>query len=503
MARADWGPLLAVAAGHAARFARACADPRAAQMALLHRIVQANRDTAFGRAHGFGPIASLADYQRAVPVAEYDAFAAAIARMAAGAANELVADPVIAFEETGGSASGGKLVPHTAAGLDGFAAAVLPWLGDLARRRPTIAAGRAYATISPATRAPRATASGLPIGLPSDAAYLGEAAAPAFAAVLAVPPGLAGVTDVKAWRIATLAALVQAEDLAFVSLWSPTFLSALLAELEPLAEAVLARIDPPARVRLDAALKGTALCTARLWPGLDCISCWADGASAAPARQLAACFPHAAIEAKGLLATEAAITVPWGAEEGGVPALHSALIEFFGADGQPRLCDELVPGETYALVLTTQSGLYRYAIGDRVECLSTRQGLPRLRFIGRDGLCSDLVGEKLTEAFVATALAGLPFPATLAPRGDGRGYVLHAECAAPPAGLAERIEQHLCANPHYAHARRMGQLAPLRLAANARLSARLIAAGLAGGRRMGDLKPVALLSRAVGDGADA
>lgn len=489
-----WRSILAAAAPEHARFQRALAAPRDAQLAMLGAILAANRDSEFGRAHGFAAIRDLADYRRAVPIAGYEAFAPPIARIAAGEAGVLSTAPAVAFEETGGTASGGKLVPYTAQGLADFRRTVLPWLADLATRRPAALAGPAYVTISPATRAPRTTPGGAPIGLHSDAAYLGDALAPAFAALLAVPPEVGAITDFDDWQAATLAALVAAESLAFISLWSPTFLLALLDALPARAEAVMAALNPPARRRLAAALASSVSDTARLWPRLDCISCWRDGASAPYAARLAALFPHATIENKGLLATEAAMTVPWGDGEGAVPALTSALLEFVGADGEARLCDELAVGESYALVVTTASGLYRYAIGDVVECVAIEGAAPRLRFAGRAGVTSDLVGEKLTEAFAASALAGLPCPAQLAARADPPGYVLLLDSDdAQAAALAAPVEARLCDNPQYAYARKLGQLAPLGVEPRPGLAAQAIHRGLAAGRRIGNLKPVALL----------
>ena len=98
------------------------------------------------------------------------------------------------------------------------------------------------------------------------------------------------------------------------------------------------------------------------------------------------------------------------------------------------------------VIATTASGLYRYRTGDLL-----RDG----EFIGRKGIVSDLVGEKLTEPFVARCLKnvrGYLFP-------EGRGYVVASEM---PVDL-DAIEQKLCQNPQYAYARSLGQLAPLRV----------------------------------------
>mgnify|MGYP000973600381 CR=1 FL=1 len=82
-----------------------------------------------------------------------------------------------------------------------------------------------------------------------------------------------------------------------------------------------------------------------------------------------------------------------------------------------RCITALSSGSDYRLIVTTQGGLYRYDTGDRVCIRSMENGIPRLEFVGRDSLTSDLCGEKLTEAFVRRAMLrtapGLPDHALL------------------------------------------------------------------------------------------
>jgi hypothetical protein len=489
-----WDAILPAAEREAKVFGEALGNPRATQIALLERILASNRACEFGRQSGFAEIDELAQFRRRVPVAGHDAFRPSIDRMANGEANILTAEPVIAFEETGGTASGSKLIPYTAASLQGFRRAVLPWLASLAQRRPAVTSGSAYVTVSPATRPPRRSPGGTPIGLVSDAAYLGDDLAPAFASMLAVPPEVGAIANVAQWQVASLTALVAAEDLSFISLWSPTFLTALLASLPGHAEAVLAGFDARGRARLERAMAAPALDTELLWPRLDCISCWNDGPAAGFAMQLAAHFPHAAIEPKGLLATEAAMTLPFAAEGQCLPAITSCFIEFLGRSGEPRLCDELMAGEDYRLVITTEGGLYRYEIGDIVHCSGHSGSLPILQFVGRDGRSSDLVGEKLTEAFAAETLAGLGVAGAIAASADPPGYVLLTdEASDDPEALARQAERLLRRNPQYDYARNIGQLAPLQVVASPGFVTKAMSKGIASGRRMGDVKPMALI----------
>jgi hypothetical protein len=408
----------------------------------------------------------------------------------------------VAFEETGGSRSGRKLIPYTSSSLAGFGAAVLPWLADLAQRRPAAFDGKSYVAISPVTRQPRMIA-GVPVGLASEGAYLGADLVPAFMNVLAVPPTVAGFADIDAWRFATLARLLACRDLTIVSVWSPTFLIGLLDVMPALADPLVRAIrdgthgvaaDPVRAREVEGALARDPIDTARLWPRLDTVSAWADGASRPYARRLAEMLPHAVLQPKGLLATEGAVTTPVSAAWP-VPALTSTVLELIDAAGRAHLCDELREGACYRVVITTPGGLYRYDLGDTVRCRGHDGLLPLLEFVGRD-VASDLVGEKLSEAFVSEALGAFEGAACLAPRAAAQPfYELLVEPhpgRAPPAAAA--VDERLCANPQYAYARRIGQLGPLVVRPVDRLLDRHAQAELARGRRLADIKPPVLVA---------
>ncbi len=470
-------------------------QPAVAQAALLASILTQNADTDFGRRHGFSKIRSPSDFQRAVPITTYDDCRQPILDMADKGRNILVAEPVIAFETTGGTSSGSKLIPYTESALRSFRNAVLPWLYDLVQARPEIAEGRCYVSISPAGREQRFTPSGIPVGLPSEGAYLGGDLADSLESIIAVPPDVAMQKDLREWRLATLASLVACRDLSFVSVWSPTFFTSLLDGLTD--DDLPGRLDPQDRKRLERALTSDRQPAAELWPELSVISCWADGSSLALARELADLCPHAKIQPKGLLATEGVVTIPFGPEAGCIPAITSTFLEFVDAAGAVHLVNELVPGETYRVLMTTPGGLYRYDLGDLVRCLSCEGHVPRLVFEGRTGVRSDLVGEKLDEAFVAASLSDLPFPAMLVARTEPEPhYALWLDGPADTdqaKALEMKVEDRLRRNPQYAYARDIGQLTGIRTAVKPGFIAARHAESAASGARLGDLKHTALL----------
>ena len=489
-----WARLLQAAAEPLKAFEHALLNPERAQGKLLFGLIRSNEKSEFGRSHGFADMRTLEAYRAAVPVRSYSGFEMQISRLASGETAVLTSSPVIAFEETGGTSSGVKLIPYTQDSLTAFRAAALPWLVDLARRRPGVCAGKSYVSVSPATRAPRTTDGDISVGLPSETAYLGDNLSSAFLSILAVPPEVAAICDVSDWRLATLDTLISCEDLSFVSVWSPTFLLQLVEAIPAYQTRLSARLSRPARQRLNSFLQGGGSDTSILWPQLDTVSCWNDGSSAGFASRLSALCPQSHIEPKGLFATEAAVTMPWGGREGCVPALTSTFTEFIDGNGVPHLAHQLDKGASYRVVITTPGGLYRYDMGDRVRCVGHEGDVGRLVFEGRAGLVSDMVGEKLDEAFIAGALAAVPVAAALSPKASPKPhYELWLDAAAADQSVVHEVEAALSRNPQYAYARKMGQLGPLKPLLRPGFVAKRHQAKAIAGKRLGDLKHSSLI----------
>ena len=92
---------------------------------------------------------------------------------------------------------------------------------------------------------------------------------------------------------------------------------------------------------------------------------------------------------------------------------------------------------------------------------------PSLHFIGRSSLTSDLVGEKLTEAFVAQAIRQTlaPVSGCLLLQGTSTPaphYILwHEPTFTPTAQALAALNTALCTNPQYHYAQQIGQLGNL------------------------------------------
>ena len=432
-----------------ALFARACRRVRQTQAELLGQMLHENRDTWFGRRHGFAKIVDVSAFRDRVPPTTYDDYAPLVARIAAGEAGVLTRDSVLLFEPTSGTIGGEKLIPYTAGLRRQFQRGIAVWIADLFYHRPAVRAGRAYWSISPALGPPRRASGGLPIGFDEDTAYLGRLEQLALRKLL-VTPDKHTQSDMTAFREATVRSLMAAKDLTLISVWSPTFLTVLLSQ-PSLAHASGSEV----------------------WPNLALISCWTDAAAGQFVPELRRLFPGVEIQPKGLLATEGFVSIPLVDKPGAALAVRSHFFEFEEETGRIRLAHELEQGGRYRVLITTAGGLYRYQLRDEIGIVGFHQQCPLLRFLGKSDLISDLVGEKLAETHVRMVLDGMAslppgFRLLVPVLGRPPRYRLYIQAKPGSEWVRQKMMHELQAgleeNPYYRHAVALGQLAPVEIA---------------------------------------
>jgi GH3 auxin-responsive promoter len=505
------------------RFMHALTVPADAQAQWLRSQLARHATSEFGRAHNFPAVSSAREFANAVPLSDATELAHWIPRIQVGERNLLTCDAVTHLAPTSGSSGARKLIPFTRALQSSFSAAVSAWMVDLVRQRPALLGGPAYWSVSPLTddAITRGDADAVPVGFADDAEYLGGWATPLVRQALAVPSSVRHVCDVDAFRALTLLAMLRQRELRLISVWHPSFLELLVSSASVHWDALLAAIESgdvpwlhviPVASRTEWRARGDAARARELrrigpgdwprwWPMLQVVSCWGDQAATAGHAALVRRLPGVLVQSKGLLATEAVLTVPL---HGAYPlAVTSHFFEFIATDGNVRLAHELEAGDEYEVVVTNGAGLWRYRLGDVVECTGHLGATPSLRFLGRAGNVSDLRGEKLAEPFVAECLRAL-WGDTTAPRVAelhavdgmaGAWYELRVAASGatlPGTELESRLERLLCQNPHYALARRLGQLSALRVLLHA--DSEIGGAITSRGMRLGDVKPRTLIA---------
>ena len=476
-------------------FRRAVKNPERTQAAILAKLLRLNAGCAYGKRWQFSRLRGARDFQQAVPIASYEELAPWMRRMMDGEQDVLTSEKILMFEKTSGSSDSAKYIPYTASLRQEFHAAIGAWMCDLYAHHPKLITGNTYWSLTPLARKKEYTCGGLPIGFESDAEYFGGWQRRLLNKLMAVPNETAHVSELTGCLYVTLRFLLQSPSLAFISVWSPTFLTILLdqlrlhgdrlcsdlrdgeirppdavpqAELQPLKKYLRAAPDRAERLR-KLLLRAGPIATHEIWPNLQMISCWADASSRLAVPAVQESFPESPIQGKGLLATEGVVSIPICSAQGSVAAVTSHFLEFLETgSAAPRLLHELELGREYSVVLTTGGGLWRYRLGDGVRVTGFFERTPVLEFLGREGNVSDVCGEKLSAAFVDSVLLELqseractPAFAMLAPSfEDSPRYVLFFHGRIQTSRLAELLDAKLRRNPHYDYCRKLGQLSP-------------------------------------------
>ena len=441
-------------------------SPRKTQEKILADFLRKNNDTLYGQQYGYTGINDVATFQDRIPIVTYDDIEPWVERIKRGEKRVLTREPVLFFETTSGSTSGKKFIPYTNTLIEQFRRSVSAWLFDLMISHPKILSGSQYWSISPAGKKRESVECGLPVGIDNDATYLGLMAKIALRGVLAVPLKVASISDMDEWRRETVRYISARNDLRFISVWNPSFLT-LLAEALP--ESFDAGAD---------------------WPDLQLISCWTSGAAQRSLPALKNLFHGVEIQGKGLLATEGVVSIPLSGRPAPTVAVNSHFLEFIDDVGMPHLVDDLVVGKRYRVVMTTGSGFARYDLGDEVEVIAPMS----VEFVGRSSV-SDMCGEKLSEVFVSSIFAGAGLNdgfSMLAPEWNNPPRYLLITDSEQYRENALIVENGLMTSFHYDYCRRLGQLAPVEAVYIPDAEMKYIQSCIDLGQRVGDIKPSAL-----------
>ena len=464
------------------RFERGLARPREAQDALLKRILKANR-SHYAERFKLDGRSSYEDFARAVPIIDYDDLALWIERQVTDESSWIAPTRPLAYEKTSGSTGASKQIPYTRELLGSFQNLFLLWAQDVCSRGPELKGGRVFMSVSSSAQEQDEgkTRNGVPIGFEDDADYLSGQWRFWIEKFLVIPGEIKRLRSSEDFTYVLSALLLAADDLEVVSIWNPSLLLVVLRTIQDRANEILAdcacgyverqglrfELKAVSAERHESLLR-TEPDWQRVWPELKLISCWA-GAHAKPlSDRLATLFPQVWIQPKGLLATEAPLTIPWIEAGGFVPLPDEVFYEFEAEDGRILRLHELETGQRYEIIISQKGGLLRYRMGDFVRVAGSYLGSPLLDFEGRSNAVVDLVGEKLHEGFVASCLAELGGEASafrcLIPTssvGGGARYHLLTESASNEA--AEILEELLSRAYHYQVARKQGQLAEISL----------------------------------------
>ncbi len=463
------------------RFYAALEQPEQAQQLVQQRLIAQLKNCEYGRQFN---IRTCEDWHR-LPIVDYDDLQPWIDQSTAKR-SPLTPEPILFYEPTSGSRGPVKQIPYTRSLRQSFSHLFCIWAHDLITHGPKFSTGKLYFSISPSFSDTAGTT--------DDSDYLDLWLRWLLKPFLVISPQAKTPEKFKQNLACTL---LQAESLEIISIWSPSFLIAQLDYIqqhrEQLHERLKGQLSEDRRQVL-LSEESPDICWSKLWPQLKLISCWDSVIAADGAAGLKSRFPNTLIQGKGLLATEAPMTVPLIAAKGQVPLLNEVFFEFEDSQGQCHALHQLKIGETYEVIISQQGGLYRYRMGDRVQVTHYFLKTPCLKFVGRGKDISDLVGEKLNIQFVSNAISQLnlsesQFQSLVPVHEPKPHYMLLLDRAEKEASsISQQLESLLCESHHYQLARQLDQLAPARVIVSSTAAEQLSAKKMASGQRWGDIK---------------
>lgn len=493
---------------HWRRLVAAAARPREAQAEWLTRHLARNADTRFGREHDFARITSIEEYAARVPVQTYETLRPYIDEQERTGATALSADAPVMYAQTSGTTGTPKLIPFLASTLESQKRSQAIQAFTQFRALPEAFAGRLLPLVSPAVegRLP----SGTPFGSASGHVFKNM---PRLArAKYVVPYDVFEIADYDLKYLTILRLAIPHRDVTFMGSANPsTFLRMLdlLADhrrelLEDIAEGRFRHLDRlPAHVAKDMAARlatpagraaelATALEHDRptfkdIWPGLRLVMTWTGGSCRIALAKLEGAFPDSALVSElGYISSEFRGTIVVDLKRNlAVPTICETFLEFAerqswnDGDRTTMTVEALESGREYYVIVTTDSGLYRYFMNDLVEVTGRFRATPAIQFVRKGKGVTSITGEKLYENQVIDAVQ-----AAVRALGGRTGFflvladvaasryrlVIELESVLPPAGqvsgageaLGHAVEQEFGrVNLEYQQKRASGRLLPV------------------------------------------
>lgn len=483
-----------------ANFVRKTRQTFAVQQRFLRDLLQAHKDTEFGRKYKFKDIKTIDEFRERVPILPYSSYEPYLERIAQGEQNILTAEPVVYLTLTSGSTGKKKMIPTTRRSQNLVRQATLTSMGFLneALRSRGLQFGKLLVTNS--TQQWGRTSAGIPYGPasagvlnmdkllyeqffahPYETIQVGDSLARHYLCLLFAlrEPLMRGMlANFPMLILRTCNYLEQyAEDL-IRDLEKGTLADWL--ELESEIRLKLERqwsANPKRAAQLRQVFKLEGRLTPKLvWPDLSFVANARGGTSDFYFERFPAYFGDTPIFGAVFSSAEGMFSIYHDLDDdSSVLAIESGFFEFIPQDQwqeeQPKtlLATEVKKGERYRILTTSYGGFYRYDIGDVIEVLGFYEQAPLIVFRHRLGGLISSTTEKTTESHATSVMQALQrefslsledFCITLSSDDIPARYLANIELAPgytldnPQAFLANFDRKLQEANTHYQISRR-------------------------------------------------
>ncbi len=406
-----------------------------AQNEVLMDIIDWAKDTEYGKKHGFAEIKSASDFQKKVPINDYNDLEPYIKKHTKGEENILFPGKPFIYATTSGTTKEPKWIPITEKyhkecynGLSKL------WFYSLLKENPHIFDGPDLSIVGKALEG--YAEDGTPYGSFSGHVY--ENIPKFLKAIHVTPQEVFRISDYFSRYYCILRFTIAAKIKIIVTGNPSTLLELhnvatdriddLIEDIEKGTLHSGLKIEPDIKNKIVTLLKPNPVRAAELkelkqkhgtllpkhyWPTLEVINTWKCGNSGLYLKHTEGLYPdNTKIREFSYLATEARAGIILKSDQmASILAAHLLFFEFIKKEDiekeNPRiyLASELEDGKYYYIIVTTPSGLYRYNMNDLMKVEGFYNEFPMLRFIQKGAGITSLTGEKLHEEQFISAIS--------------------------------------------------------------------------------------------------
>ncbi len=475
-----------------------CKNPDVEQWKVLQKFLKQNASTELGKKYQYQNIHSIEDFQKAVPVHDYEAFRELILQQIHEPENQVfVAEKLILLNKTSGSTNTPKLIPVTQSVLDGLKYSQnlsLSFQYNLERKGYS---GKILGIVSPAQE----PISDLPVPIGSASGHFYKNMPRMVKNKYVVPHSVFEIENFEDKYYIILLLGIQHQHVTYIGTANPSTVlklnqilnlrkKDLLHDLK--SKTISTSSDIPANIRakvqknlkptlsrleeLEMIFQQDSISFSDIWPYLRLLNTWTGGSCGIALHAAKALIPsETTIIDPGYLSSEFRGSVTLDLKtQGGVPTYFLNFFEFVEEElFENGKMDFLTLGKLeihkkYYVFVTTPSGLVRYAMNDIVKVVGFIDKMPLIVFVQKGNGITNITGEKLHEGQVLTALnqlqLSLAFAQVLANEEKSQ-YEAYLEFENPPHDLkqlANQLDEAIARNnSEYAEKRNSGRLHPL------------------------------------------
>ena len=171
-------------------------------------------------------------FQNKIPIVNYEDIKEFVEKEKSGENNVLLSDKIKLFELTSGSTSDVKYIPYTEKFLKNYMNGVFSWIYNLYQNNKRLFLGSSYWSVSPILKREAVTSGGIRVGIEDDTSYFDKVSAFFLNKLFTVPKEIKNIQNMEDFLLITAVFLLLSENLAMISVWSPSFLMILLDFIE-------------------------------------------------------------------------------------------------------------------------------------------------------------------------------------------------------------------------------------------------------------------------------